>query len=362
VTIVPLRRLVLIVVVFLVWTPVAYAWSWPVRGPVLQGFVYDESHPYAAGQHRGVDIGADAAGEKVVAPAAGTVTFAGSVPTSGECVTIQTADGYSVTLTHLGSILVAKGASLAEGDAVGTIGPSGTPEFEEPYVHLGVRLTSDPNGYLDPLAFLPAPATGSAGSTSSSQPSSSGQPAAAPAAQSTPASAQPAAQPADAASSASPAVQTTHAEGHASERAPRSRPHSSTGRKQRPQRPAVQRSMANRKGDTARTSHRVRTTVRATVAEPSVELAARASARLAPARGRQPRPMPQASAVPEARRAHSAPLLPVVLDGAAALVAVAAAFAARRRRRRHPASALDEAHVLHLPIREAERGVGCRAA
>ena len=81
-----------------------------MQGPVLQPFAYDEAHPYAAGQHRGIDIGAAGAGETVVAPAAGTVSFAGTVPTSGKSVTIETADGYSVTLTHLGSIRVANGA------------------------------------------------------------------------------------------------------------------------------------------------------------------------------------------------------------------------------------------------------------
>ena len=34
-----------------------------MQGPVLQPFSYDEAHPYAAGQHRGIDIGAAAAGE-----------------------------------------------------------------------------------------------------------------------------------------------------------------------------------------------------------------------------------------------------------------------------------------------------------
>ena len=154
-----LRRLVLPLALFFVWAPAANAWSWPVQGPVLQAFIYDEAHPYDAGQHRGIDIGADAAGENVTAPAAGTVSFAGTVPTSGMCVTIQTADGYSVTLTHLGSILVAKGAVIAEGAEVGTIGPSGTPEFARPYLHLGIRTTTDPNGYLDPLGFLPAVST-----------------------------------------------------------------------------------------------------------------------------------------------------------------------------------------------------------
>ena len=152
-----LLKLTTVVVAFLVWVPVASAWSWPVQGPVLQPFSYDEAHPYAAGQHRGIDIGASATGDPVVAPESGTVSFAGFVPTSGESLTIETADGYSVTLTHLGSIGVAKGAAVSEGDVVGTVGPSGTPEQSVPYVHLGIRLTTDPLGYLDPLGLLPAP-------------------------------------------------------------------------------------------------------------------------------------------------------------------------------------------------------------
>ena len=154
-----------------------------MQGPVLQPFSYDEAHPYASGQHRGMDIGADAAGETVVAPAAGTVSFAGTVPTNGKTVTIETADGYSVTLTHLGSIAIAKGATVAEQDVVGTIGPSGTPEVDGPYVHLGIRVTADPNGYVDPLGLLP-PAPESAATqtvTTAPQPVSSGVSAVAPA-------------------------------------------------------------------------------------------------------------------------------------------------------------------------------------
>src|ERR1700752_5145066 len=130
-----IRRSALLLFAFLLWTPAAYAWSLPVQGPVVQSFSYDEAHPYAPGQHRGVDIGADAVGEDVVAPAAGTVSFAGTVPTNGKTVAIETADGYSVTLTHLGSIAVARGATVVEQDTIGTIGPSGTPEVDGPYVH-----------------------------------------------------------------------------------------------------------------------------------------------------------------------------------------------------------------------------------
>src|SRR4051812_10130394 len=151
-----LLKLTTILVVFLVWAPVAEAWSWPVQGPVLQPFSYDEAHPYDVGQHRGIDIGASAPGDSVVAPASGTVSFAGFVPTSGESLTIETPDGYSVTLTHLGSIGVARGATVSEGAVVATVGPSGTPEQSVPYVHLGIRLTADALGYLDPLGFLPA--------------------------------------------------------------------------------------------------------------------------------------------------------------------------------------------------------------
>ncbi|HZC30324.1 MAG TPA: M23 family metallopeptidase, partial [Gaiellaceae bacterium] len=193
------RRIVVPVLAFLVWTPVAHAWSWPVQGPVVQPFAYDEAQPYASGQHRGIDIGAAAAGETVVAPSDGTVSFAGTVPTSGKSVTIETPDGYSVTLTHLGSIVVVEGAAVAEGDAIGTIGPSGTAETDVPYVHLGIRVASDPNGYLDPLSFLPAPAAASGGSDSGStaaQPVATGGAAAPPAPASQPAPAQTATTPA----------------------------------------------------------------------------------------------------------------------------------------------------------------------
>jgi hypothetical protein len=134
--------------------PPALAWTWPVDGPVLRPFVFGDD-PYAAGQHRGMDIGAPP-GQSVRAPAAGTVAFAGTVPHGGRTVTIETADGYSVTLLHLGSVAATRGRYVGEGDVVGTVGPSGEPELAEPYVHLGVRRTVEEHGYLDPLALLPA--------------------------------------------------------------------------------------------------------------------------------------------------------------------------------------------------------------
>jgi len=151
------RRFAVLLILCALATPVAAAraWTWPVDGPVLRPFSFDRAQPYAAGQHRGVDLGAPT-GSKVVAPVDGMVSFAGTVPTGGKTVSIQTPLGYTATLVHLGSIGVSRGARIGEGSVVGTVGPSGTVDLSEPYVYFGVRLTSDPQGYVDPLTLLPA--------------------------------------------------------------------------------------------------------------------------------------------------------------------------------------------------------------
>ncbi len=333
-----IRRLALLLIVFLVWTPAAYAWSWPVQGPVVQPFSYDEAHPYASGQHRGVDIGADAVGERVVAPAAGTVSFAGTVPTNGKTVTIETADGYSVTLTHLGSIAVPRGATVAEQDTIGTIGPSGTPEVDEPYVHLGIRVTADPNGYVDPLGLLP-PAPGDAATetgTTASQPASGGASSAAPA--SKPASS----------SSGRPRVASTrgsrnepvrsHLRVQRSDRAQKPRADARTTRSQH--RPAVR----DRASDRASHSRR-----------PVVEPAAPRPIGLDV--GHESRPSVD---VASPSREPSSPLPSLVCNWAAALFALGAAFAVRRHRSRARTTA--SAQVLRLPPPEAGLRQVSRAA
>jgi hypothetical protein len=172
-----MRRLVLVALVSLVVAPAASAWTWPVRGPVLQAFDFDRAHPYGAGQHRGIAIGAGP-GAAVVAPATGIVSFSGTVPNSGHALTIRTEDGLAVTLTLLGSLQVTRGSVVSEGDEVATAG-------QDP-VHLGIREADDDQGYLDPLGFLPAPEprapTTSPAPTSSPVPSPAPAPVSAPAA------------------------------------------------------------------------------------------------------------------------------------------------------------------------------------
>ena len=142
-----------VLIAFLAGASPAHAWTWPADGPVLQPFRFGDD-PYAAGLHRGIDVGGPP-GTGVRAPAGGQVTFAGTVPGGGRTVTIRTGDGYAVTLLHLGGVTTRRGALVAEGDLVGTMGSSGTPEHDIPSVHLGIRIAAEPEGYLDPMRFLP---------------------------------------------------------------------------------------------------------------------------------------------------------------------------------------------------------------
>lgn len=312
-----------------------------MQGPVLKQFSYDEAHPYAAGQHRGIDIGAEDAGESVVAPAAGTVSFAGTVPTNGESVTIQTTDGYSITLTHLGTIHVAKGATVAERDSIGTVGPSGTPEADGPYVHLGVRHTADPNGYVDPSTLLPPLQSGAPddGSTSTvSQPSTSTVPTVT---QTTPA---PAAAPSTPVAATGPS--TFHrSRGHDShEQDVRTQEPRTSSRSQRPaERPASQAARSNRHQEhRARRPLRRRSEPTRSSQRPVVETVAHQPTVLDA--GQEFRPSAHLSAT------HTPDLLvPLVCNGAAALAALAAAFVAGRRRRRVVPDRGEDALVLHLP-------------
>ena len=73
------RALLLAAVLSLLIATGARAWTWPTGGSVLRTFQFDPATPYAAGQHRGIDVGGSP-GEPVLAPAGGTISFAGSPP------------------------------------------------------------------------------------------------------------------------------------------------------------------------------------------------------------------------------------------------------------------------------------------
>ena len=132
----------------------ASSWRWPVEGPVITPYRNGDD-PYAGGQHRGIDIAAPV-GTRVVAAAAGTVTFAGTAGSSGLTVAIRTDDGgFDTAYLHLASAAVHRGDHLTAGDELGTVGTSGRRSAAESHLHFGVREAGSRFAYRDPLDFLP---------------------------------------------------------------------------------------------------------------------------------------------------------------------------------------------------------------
>jgi murein DD-endopeptidase MepM/ murein hydrolase activator NlpD len=121
-------------------------WTWPVVGPVTRGFDLPDD-PYGPG-HRGIDIAAPV-GTTIVAPADGTVAFAG--PVGGHLfLTIDHGGGVSSTYSWLNQNLVRKGATVVRGQPVALTG-WGHPGALVPHLHFGVRLDGS---YVDPFAYL----------------------------------------------------------------------------------------------------------------------------------------------------------------------------------------------------------------
>ena len=124
----------------------AAGWTWPVVGPVIQAFDPPDT-PYGSG-HRGIDIATEV-GTTIVAPADGTVTFAG--PIGGYLfVTIDHGGGLSSTYSWLSAKLVRKGDRVLHDQPIAFTG-WGHPIAPIPHLHLGVKLDG---AYVDPLSYL----------------------------------------------------------------------------------------------------------------------------------------------------------------------------------------------------------------
>src|SRR3954468_22898339 len=134
----PLAFIAALLCALLLPTAHAYAagdWTWPVRGQVAGQFRNGDD-PYAAGQHRGVDIAAPV-GRRVVAATAGTIAYAGVVGSSGLTASERTADGRSRLYYPLvSSASVRRGQAVAAGAPLGAVGVSGTARStEQPHLH-----------------------------------------------------------------------------------------------------------------------------------------------------------------------------------------------------------------------------------
>lgn len=124
----------------------AGSWLWPVTGPVVNPFDPPAS-PFGSG-HRGIDI-ATPAGTLAVAPASGTVAFAG--PIGGNLfLTLDHGGGLTSTFSWVSTLLVRRGDVVVVGQPVVLTGWA-HPGSASATLHFGVRLDGV---YQDPLAYL----------------------------------------------------------------------------------------------------------------------------------------------------------------------------------------------------------------
>ena len=135
-------------------TAAGSGWRWPVGGELLTAYRNGDD-PYAAGQHRGIDVAAPL-GTPVVAAAAGAVRFAGVAGRSGLTVSVRTADGrFETSYLHLSEVRVRAGEAVAAGATIGAVGTSGRRSVTAAHLHFGVRAAGARHAYRDPLTLLP---------------------------------------------------------------------------------------------------------------------------------------------------------------------------------------------------------------
>jgi len=117
----------------------------PVSGQTIQGFGGDSS-----GQtNDGINIAA-ASGTPVHAADAGTVIYTGNeLAAFGNLVLIRHAGGWVTAYGHLAKIDVQRGATVIQGQPIGTVGQTGS--ATAPQLHFEIRQGAKP---VDPAPFL----------------------------------------------------------------------------------------------------------------------------------------------------------------------------------------------------------------
>jgi murein DD-endopeptidase MepM/ murein hydrolase activator NlpD len=116
---------------------------WPVNGPVSSPFGMRWGR-----LHAGVDISAPA-GTPIRAAAGGRVAMAGWMGGYGQYTCIQHGGGLSTCYAHQSSIGVGGGASVSQGQVIGSVGCTGSCFGD--HLHFEVRVNGSP---VDPMGYL----------------------------------------------------------------------------------------------------------------------------------------------------------------------------------------------------------------
>jgi murein DD-endopeptidase MepM/ murein hydrolase activator NlpD len=146
----------------------SYAATWPVSGKAQLSCSLEFHKQYVrAGKtymHQGIDISASA-GEDILAPVSGTVSFVGSVPSgdslvngggSGQtmkAISIKMSSGKVLTLSPVEGIAVKRGASVSEGEVIASLAESGDRSSLCTHLHLGLKMGKT---YYDPMTLFSA--------------------------------------------------------------------------------------------------------------------------------------------------------------------------------------------------------------
>jgi peptidoglycan LD-endopeptidase LytH len=137
----------------------------PVVGADRNSFAHDSFwfYPWGrSGTHKGIDIFA-AKGTPVQAAAAGVVIYEGPKEVGGNIVLVLGPKWRLFYYAHLDTIAVERGAIVARGEQLGTVGNSGNAAGKPPHLHYAIftllpypwRIDGDHQGwkkafYLDP--------------------------------------------------------------------------------------------------------------------------------------------------------------------------------------------------------------------
>ena len=116
-------------------------WRWPSTGRLVR--------QYSTNLHKGIDI-AGQRGDPVKAAARGVVVYAGTgVKGYGALIIVKHNNDYLSAYGHNDAILVAEGATVADGEVIAHMGSSGTDSVK---LHFEIRRQGKP---VDPTKVLP---------------------------------------------------------------------------------------------------------------------------------------------------------------------------------------------------------------